>query len=185
LHFRFESAIYNYSVNALKPLEERNNLIRKFFEEYDGSVGGAYRLINLIPKHEQPEIVTSFAEKRLLWMLENIKKGTNIATLFDENDTALFNNPDLHTYGKFDFMKTVINSECFKKPWCKEMDNFLVFCQKNGFDSGRLLSSYVEKKEASEAYVVNHNRKCGKEVIKKAIKGIFEVKHSKGRATNV
>lgn len=151
--------IYSCSTGKLKSLKDRHNHVRKFFEEYDGSTSHAYRLINFVPKHEQAATVTEFASKRLSWFLENVKNGVNLNAPFDEYDTALFNNADLHKLAKFDFTQFVLNSRHFKGPWSQEMESFLSASQDNGLDSGSLLSKYLEKKETFNALLINQKGK--------------------------
>lgn len=156
--------IYNYSVGKIQSLKDRHNLVRQFFEKYEGNTSHAYRLIAFVPKVEQPALVTEFAYKRLDWFLANLKRGVNLRAPFDEYDTALFHNSDLHLFGEFDFTAFVLGSDYFNEPWSQEMETFLDACQKNGLDSGGLLSKFLEKKEMFNPFLVKRGAKassCG------------------------
>ncbi|MBN9286759.1 MAG: hypothetical protein BGO43_02450 [Gammaproteobacteria bacterium 39-13] len=122
---------------------KRRNIVRQYFEAYQGENSLAYRLLKLIPTHQKKFMIEQIAKKRLDWILNHLANAKD--PLLDKFDTEMFHNPRLLQVQSFDFAEYIAQHPQFNQRQNKQMEDFLKYCKRCGLDSGRLLSRYMNQ----------------------------------------
>lgn len=121
----------------------RKNLIRAFFENYQGQTSRAYRLLRFISATDKVELLVEMAKKRLKWILNNLHLPEIIESPFTQEDVELFHNfALLREVKKFHFSSFVLNNLPAKRS--AYVEKFLAACQYYGLDDGELLKHYQQ-----------------------------------------
>jgi hypothetical protein len=155
--------IYAYSINQTDDLNKRRNLVRKYFENYQGESSRAIRFLRFVPDSEQECILIQIAQKRITWLLKNLNSMVDPSKPFDQLDTELFQDRQLHQlHEKFNFSDFLMQTKEFNQPWDKKMEQFFEACRKNGFDSGKVLKQYQENNKRIKPFMLHQHENAKK-----------------------
>ncbi len=148
--------IYAYSANMPSKPEQRQNLVRAYFEGYQGQNSKAYRLIRLVPEKNKTALVTELAYKRLQWILDHLEHPVSPQNPFDEVDIELFHNSRLlDVSSDFSFSNVVTTHPSFHGQWNNAMETFLGACEYACLDSGGLANKYLQKNKNIKPFLLN------------------------------
>lgn len=155
--------IYAFSINQTDDLNKRTNLVRKYFEEYQGESSRAIRFLRFVPDSEQENMLIHIAQKRISWLLKNLDSRVNPLKPFDQLDTELFQDHMLHQlHERFNFSDFLMQTQEFNQPWDKKTEQFFEACRKNGFDSGKVLKRYQENNKRIKPFMLHQHENAKK-----------------------
>ncbi|MFI4937500.1 MAG: hypothetical protein ACHQJ6_03195 [Candidatus Berkiellales bacterium] len=130
---------------------ERHNLARKYFENYDGSHSFALVLTRFLTKDEKRSILVQISAKRLNWLLGDLPaKQYDPEQLFDKRDLSLFQEA-LHA--GFEIQTFIENSAIFKQPWNDDFARFLEQCPRFGIATKRALDQYKQRQPQKQPLI--------------------------------
>ncbi|MFI4937498.1 MAG: hypothetical protein ACHQJ6_03185 [Candidatus Berkiellales bacterium] len=139
--------IHSYATGQMRSLDERQNLVRKYFENYSGENSIAYLLTRFVPKHELKELLPQIAQKRIHWIMDHLDE-VDPRNPFDQRDRMLLHDHTLSD--EFDFQACVAASPVLTQPWQRNVALFLNACPTAGFSTDQVSARYQALHQAEQ-----------------------------------
>lgn len=138
-------ADFYFTISGDKLIYKNQNIIKKYFDNYQGQHALAYRLVRYLPVSEQGPLTVKIAKKRIDWIIEHLGNGINASHPFTKSDLDMLQSDQFLNDKSFNLCENIEQNERFSNPWDPHVETFLRSCDQNGLDTKKLLERYIEQ----------------------------------------